>query len=231
MADSRQKLVTWGGIAVTILYIAGMFLYSYVRWTDLWSMEPHDFADFLAGIFGPPAFLWVVLGYHQQGLELRHSTEELRNSVEQQKELVKAAKDQAEADKIAAELEEEGLRLAARPHVRLGFNSMGGVENGRRLHDLSFVNEGPACNDFEAFLADGTSVGRLAHFPVKGNLGFQIESLAEAPLENVLLRATFVDRRGKPGEFRFMVEAYLIEPEEGWPSFWAYRDPKDVSVS
>lgn len=57
--------------------------------------------DFLAGIFAPVAFLWLILGYIQQGKQLEQNTraleqqeqalqlqiEEMRESVRQQKEL------------------------------------------------------------------------------------------------------------------------------------------------
>jgi len=64
-------------------------------------MKPDEFATFLAGVFGPLAFLWLVLGFFQQGAELRHSADalwlqgqELQNSVEQQRNLVEVTREQ-----------------------------------------------------------------------------------------------------------------------------------------
>ncbi len=61
--------------------------------------------DVLAGIFGPLTILWLVLGFLEQGIELRQNSEairlqsdELKNSVEQQKQMV----DFARKDYVAA---------------------------------------------------------------------------------------------------------------------------------
>lgn len=64
--------------------------------------------DFLAGIFAPVAFLWLILGYIQQGKQLEQNTraleqqeqalqlqiEEMRESVRQQKELSRIQNEQ-----------------------------------------------------------------------------------------------------------------------------------------
>ncbi|MBL5979743.1 hypothetical protein JAO85_20915 [Comamonas sp. NyZ500] len=62
-------------------------------------MPLNEVGDFLAGAFGPLAILWLVLGYFQQGIELRQNSEalqrqatELENSVKQQEELASAAR-------------------------------------------------------------------------------------------------------------------------------------------
>jgi hypothetical protein len=81
----------------------------------------NEIGDFLAGVFGPVAFLWLVLGYFQQGRELRNSSQalkvqaaELRNSVDQQKELVVAARAQVdtglEALRSARELRQKSIQ-------------------------------------------------------------------------------------------------------------------------
>jgi len=69
------------------------------KFDELISLKLNEIGDLTAGIFGPLAFLWLVLGYIQQGRELRLSSEalllqadELRNSVAQQCEMVAAQK-------------------------------------------------------------------------------------------------------------------------------------------
>ncbi|MGQ1348546.1 hypothetical protein ACT4VF_04445 [Acinetobacter baumannii] len=61
-------------------------------------LTSNELGDFLAGIFAPLAFLFLYLGYKQQGRELQQNTkalnlqaQELQNSVEQQRLLVAAA--------------------------------------------------------------------------------------------------------------------------------------------
>jgi hypothetical protein len=78
---------TVAGVALTVVWLTGFGLL-----TLLW--EPpktgNEWGDWAAGMFAPVAFFWLVLGYFQQGEELRLQAEELRASVEQQSVLAKA---------------------------------------------------------------------------------------------------------------------------------------------
>ena len=85
------------GILLTILY--GVFTWSLIgdRIGALQTMPLSEVGDFFAGVFGPVAILWLVLGFFQQGIELRQGTDALRlqtkelsNSVEQQCKMVAA---------------------------------------------------------------------------------------------------------------------------------------------
>ena len=46
-------------------------------------LEPNSVGDFLAGLFAPLAFLWLVVGLLQQGQELKLQYFELKKSVDQ----------------------------------------------------------------------------------------------------------------------------------------------------
>lgn len=87
------------GAALTGIYVLGMGTLVAARWEDFAKLELNALGDFLAGAFGPIAFLWLVLGYMQQGRELRVNSEALRlqaeelaNSVEQQQQIAEATK-------------------------------------------------------------------------------------------------------------------------------------------
>jgi hypothetical protein len=76
------------GIALTFTWLVGFAL-----WTLLW--EPprggNEWGDWAAGMFAPVAFFWLVLGYFQQGDELRLQAIELHESVRQQGVMASAA--------------------------------------------------------------------------------------------------------------------------------------------
>lgn len=104
-------------IGVLLSAIYAYFIWAIVgsRFALLKTMELNNLGDFLAGVFGPIAILWLVLGFFQQGYELRQNNkalklqaEELKNSVDQQKEMVGIAGRQLEAelDKILFEREQ-----------------------------------------------------------------------------------------------------------------------------
>lgn len=112
------------GCLVTLIYLAGIAALIWGRIDTLYNMPLNEVGDFFAGAFGPIAFLWLVLGYFQQGDGLRLSTkalelqaeelrqgtealllqaEELKKSVEQQSIMASAATLQIQAQKEAYE--------------------------------------------------------------------------------------------------------------------------------
>ncbi|MEQ8254601.1 MAG: hypothetical protein RH980_00910 [Roseovarius confluentis] len=102
-------------------------------------LPANEFGDFLAGILGPLGILWIVLGFWQQGDELRSSvdalnlqSEELKHSVEQQKALVEFTREQATAELQALNDERTARRLAALPKLKL--MSGGGTITGGQVH-------------------------------------------------------------------------------------------------
>ncbi len=91
MTDKRYTLGIW----FTALYLLILAIYAYARSDAVLVMKPNEVGDALAGAASPLAFLWLVLGYLQQGEELRQNTEalnmqvkELQASVDQQRALV-----------------------------------------------------------------------------------------------------------------------------------------------
>ncbi|PCJ69877.1 MAG: hypothetical protein COA62_10265 [Rhodobiaceae bacterium] len=54
-----------------------------LRWSQFIELDLNELGDFLAGWFAPLAFGWLVLGFYQQGAELRLQAIELKNSVQQ----------------------------------------------------------------------------------------------------------------------------------------------------
>ena len=64
----RTKVGFW--ISGGWLFVA--LLYVYFRWTAFCGLEPNEHGDFFAGLFAPLAFLWLVIGFIQQGEELSH---------------------------------------------------------------------------------------------------------------------------------------------------------------
>lgn len=104
--------IGWLGIIATIAYAAAMRWFVDGRWADLQELKLNELGDFLAGAFGPLAILWLVLGFFQQGIELRQNSEalrlqaeELKNSAMQQAALAKSAEEslRLQIEKIKAE--------------------------------------------------------------------------------------------------------------------------------
>lgn len=90
-------ILAWIGGLSTAAYLTAVWWLVGERLLCLKTMPLNEVGDFLAGAFGPLAILWLVLGFFQQGMELRQGTkalllqaQELRESVMQQAHLVEA---------------------------------------------------------------------------------------------------------------------------------------------
>ena len=122
----RKRLGLIGGV-VTAVYLLGLAALVWGRTYTLTIMPLNEVGDFLAGAFGPVAFLWLILGFLQQGDELRQGTEalklqaeELRNSVEQQSIMASAATQQINAQQQALQLQLEETERTFRANFVFG---------------------------------------------------------------------------------------------------------------
>jgi hypothetical protein len=89
------------GIGVTIIWFLGITIFCIWANFGFANKDLNTLGDFLAGIFAPIAFFWLILGYVQQGKQLDQNTkaleqqeralqlqiDEMRESVKQQTEL------------------------------------------------------------------------------------------------------------------------------------------------
>lgn len=133
----NYEVVGW---VLTAIYLFGIALLVCLKKDSLHTLELNSIGDFLAGVFGPIAFLWLVLGYKQQGRELKISSDalrlqakELRNSVEQQSKLVAVAADQLKFQQEAFDLQawRHQQEISPRFDVKLskeGLSGLSGLE-------------------------------------------------------------------------------------------------------
>jgi hypothetical protein len=86
------------GIAATIVWIVAVVTYFAFRWDGIAALKPNEMGDFLAGVFAPLAFLWVIVAFLQQSSELRLQVRELSVQVRATREMASAARAQAHRD-------------------------------------------------------------------------------------------------------------------------------------
>lgn len=181
-----------------------------------WGLPMNEFGDFLAGAFAPLAFFWLVLGFLQQGEELRHSSEalwlqgrELQNSVEQQRALVEASREQLAFERQMLQQQSDELARSSRPIWQLRPAGSIPSEGGVRTFRFTLSNVGRACSDI-IVKKDGHIVGgRPAletgnHIPIE----FVLENDALRPsaaASPFTVSVEFLDARALPGVSRFDV--------------------------
>lgn len=165
-SEDEKRISVYGkiGIGLSIAIVVLCAIYFALVWPHIMAMKPNEFGDLLAGILGPLALLWLVLGFFQQGEELRQSvkalelqSEELRNSVEQQASLVEVTREQAQAELAALNEEREARRLASAP--RFIVHAGGGSRSGNQIsQNITFHNVGAIASDVKIVVESDTGI-------------------------------------------------------------------------
>ena len=86
------------GFLSIFYFVAVLFLRSNDAWELLRRGDLNELGDFLAGVFTPLAFLWLVYGYFLQSSELRLQREELALTRKQLGKQTELLQDQVTAD-------------------------------------------------------------------------------------------------------------------------------------
>lgn len=121
------------GLLVSAIYLLWLAVLISPKIGELSQLNLNEIGDFFAGVFGPLAFLWLVLGYFQQGDELKQGTkalllqaDELKRSVEQQSIMAAAANQQIDVQKEAVRLQQVEMDKALAPVFRFSNTSRSG---------------------------------------------------------------------------------------------------------
>lgn len=192
------------GLCATAAYLAALATYMVVYQKGMSSMPPYEFGEFLAGAFSPLAFFWLVLGFFQQGEELRYSAdalwlqgEELRHSVQQQRRLVSAQEAQLTFDRDVLEFDRTEMRRQAKP--AFVFTDAGtGPDPDSALAHMRLLNRGATCTDFRMQVGAATISRPLFETGERNQLLVDIPS--EPPSSSAEYTASFVDALGIDGE-------------------------------
>ncbi|MGQ4661179.1 hypothetical protein [Lysobacter sp. F6437] len=199
----------WFGIVVTVAWLAfaAYMLFAHERPGPL-----NAWGDFFAGFFAPLAFLWLVIGYLQQGEELKHSTdalrlqaEELRNSVEQQSQLVLVSREQMKQEYEAIQEERELRRDAARPRFvpqHSGTRSSGGTVT----YKLKLVNVGNTATHFRMVFEPPLESPKNHNLALVSRNDIVSVDLQFASTDQSIAKISYIDADGLPGEVEFTVQ-------------------------
>jgi hypothetical protein len=189
------------GVVLTSLWLIAAGIYCHSRWDVLVELKPDAVANFAAGVCAPLAFLWLVLGFFQQGQELRNSGRalwlqgrELQQSVEQQRELVNVTREQLHFESSKLERQQDETVRNAQPILRLAEGGSSGAVDGGRSHEFTLSNLGRPCTDIRVIDADGKSRIARPILDTGGSLSFQFD-FAFGPVPPFQLSLAYVDQQ------------------------------------
>lgn len=152
-----MKRATAIGLFLSTLWTIGVCVLLYLKRSTLTELPLNNWGDFFAGSVAPLAFFWLVLGYVQQGEELRLNTEalkaqqeELRRQVQETAALAAHAERQAAAsEQLALATLSEAKRAELRELVESQpiFKPNGGAGGPTGRVVLYLVNQGATVSD------------------------------------------------------------------------------------
>jgi len=207
------------GIVLSIAYIAVLWWFFDGRFDEIKKMAPNNIGDFLAGVFGPLSILWLILGFFQQGIELRQNTralelqaEELRNSVEQQKDLVEVSRDQIKAEHEKIRIEREQRAEEARP--KFIFSEPHAMySHGDYLFHSKIKNVGNNAKNlvltFSPLGVKYQSMDKLSFCP-KDHI-FELNWRYANPIPETILSITYIDDAGNEGAQTFKCSSTYLD--------------------
>jgi hypothetical protein len=211
-ALSRSYWRTVLGVVVTSAWVVGSGVLACTKWKSLSTMTPNAWGDFLAGLFAPPAFLWLILGYFQQSEELRLNTHalflqqrELEHQVAETAELARNAGRQASATERTLQLYEDERQAAlkrerdnAQPKLRRETVSVVGTGAA----EMQLKNKGAFASQL-SIVFEGSLNGSISPTDL-----LEPNGILHLRLEPCATPQTFVihyhDAHGQPGAVRFL---------------------------
>lgn len=213
-----KKLEFWGALG-TVIYLCVIALTVLFKFQDFQSLKLNELGDFLAGVFGPVAFLWLVLGFLQQGRELKLSTDalqlqaqELKNSVEQQSIMAQAAMQQIESQRLALRMQQEEVERSVSPFFRVQGGSRSGGGAGSEIKtSIQVFNDGPSVRDASiSFIppigdVEQLSLGMLRIGSASGIVSFRFDCPSEDAQGVCLIEYLRADGKRIVEEFTYLI--------------------------
>jgi len=204
------------GILLTVIYLIILYVLISNRIDSINTLSLNEVGDFLAGAFGPLAILWLILGFFQQGIELRQNTnalelqaKELKNSVIQQKELVEVSKQQFSAEIEALNYEREQYRKSKQP-IFVTHGIGGHHSASQNTYTFNISNVGNTATDVHfSFNREMRRVqpDNLPSFIKGQNFRFKFEYMNWVPEEDTTLTINYIDSSGIPGSCEYILIA------------------------
>jgi hypothetical protein len=138
------------GVVVTLVYLGVIASQIWFRIPSFYTLTLNEVGDFLAGVLGPVSIFWLILGFKQQGDELKAQAREMNNSVREQKNLVENSAGQFQAMMESLELQRKTLALQHAPKVEL-YSALTFAADGKDMISFLVMNYGHEAKSVEVW--------------------------------------------------------------------------------
>ncbi|AMS22155.1 hypothetical protein AYK59_19200 [Pseudomonas synxantha] len=207
----RNKLA-WIGTIFTAIYLFAFTAFIFGRLPQLQTMELNAVGDFLAGAFGPIAFFWLILGFMQQGTELRVSADALRMQADELKASVQQQTSLVAAQQLSLENHERSLE----PLLQLKYTG-GQEDDGDYYSGFLLTNLGSYCEGVNVVLCvEGVDNPPISLEPLYNGVGrsFFLDDVFGGGRKS-LLSISYMKSSGLSNSQSFELYNYHDESGEG----------------
>ena len=187
-------------------------------------MTLNAWGDFLAGASAPLALLWLVIGYLQQGQELRINTKalkaqqmELQLQVEETANLARSSERQASAAELLAQVsktEHERERFQKILEVQPDFDSEGG-STSTMIVTINIRNRGGPAKDIDIEYEGphSLSLTRTDRFDSGERGQLNVEPVGEPLPQSIDFQLTYTDWFGERRTRAYRLEGHKLRSQ------------------
>ncbi|MBP2083523.1 MULTISPECIES: hypothetical protein [Pseudomonas] len=199
------------GFMLTLAYFAVILPLIWGRLGTLGTMPLNEVGDFLAGAFGPVAFSWVVLGFVQQGEEIRMQSLESKKAEMREEIMAKIAVEQAEAQRMAMEKEHKRREREISADFAVSIRGVSNGTHGMVVNKIRLKNRGHRALNVVFGLGEpyiDCDVISVGHMDRNGEVDKEVVlPLTTGPVEGKLILSYYdVDDNERVETFRYTVE-------------------------
>ncbi len=198
----------WWARIITLSYLSLFLGVVVARMKEFLFLPLNELGDFAAGVFAPLAFLWLVLGYRQQGKELSASTRALDQQVQELKASFALQRE-------AAEKQDRMLD----PALLVRWLNSKGNSSGPYLQ-FEIENTGESCRNmdvlYESLISPSESFTGTVAVPLFHGQKVMVKGPGFCDAAKILLlKIHYVRSNGSRGvqEFVFNAQNGLVEPK------------------
>ncbi|WP_417529040.1 hypothetical protein [Marinomonas shanghaiensis] len=146
------------GIFLSGLYAVAALIYLFYRQSLCDPLDLNEIGDYLAGVFSPLAFLWLVVGYVMQNRELKNQIVEFKASV-------KVAENNFNLQSLIFEKEQHEKFLANQPNF---WSPVLSIDESQQYGILKAVNVGSKAFKIQVELENGLPCSEMVSGAEKG---------------------------------------------------------------
>ncbi|MEM8791855.1 MAG: hypothetical protein AAGE80_09555 [Pseudomonadota bacterium] len=205
------------GATLTVGYLGFAFYVLDISNQSFWELKLNEKGDFLAGVCGPVALIWLILGILMQGFELRNSITEIEKTSKANMLIAEVA--QKEFDQLMKDRANEETKRKTQLQPRFILASEGGSGGTPIRSKFGLTNTGEVATNIKFQIVSEDKVDIALNIKERDSLlkneKIQFALIETRPADSksiILLEISYDDLEGDRGSFMFELHRKVAKP-------------------